>query len=183
MSKPEMNVALVCGPDCDMDTQAIRAALEYFGARVFMYWVGRPSDFMSVLSGEDIYPGTELIILNFHGDEGKFVMPELGESVYEEGEPRDDFGPAEIRRFANLDGRTILANGCDLGNAELAQAFLECGCKTYIGPNDYPDGNAALMFALRFCYELIQHKKSIRDAYHIARATDDDTTMYQIYEQ
>ncbi|MCE5170658.1 delta-aminolevulinic acid dehydratase [Paenibacillus profundus] len=183
MSKPEMNVALVCGPDCDMDTQAIRAALEYFGARVFMYWVGRPSDFMSVLSGEDIYPGTDLIILNFHGDEGQFVMPELGESVYEEGEPRGDFGPAEIRRFAKLDGRTVLANGCDLGNGELAQAFLECGCKTYIGPDDYPDGNAALMFALRFGYELIQNKKTIQEAYHTARATDEETTMYQIYEQ
>ncbi len=28
MSKPEMNVALVCGPDCDRDTQAIRATLD-----------------------------------------------------------------------------------------------------------------------------------------------------------
>lgn len=27
-----MNVALVCGPECGMETQAIRAALEYFGA-------------------------------------------------------------------------------------------------------------------------------------------------------
>ena len=183
MSKPEMNVALVCGPDCDMDTQAIRAALEYFGARVFMYWIGRPSDFIAVLSGEDIFPDTDLIILNFHGDEGQFVMPELGESVYEEGEPRGDFGPAEIRRFAKLNGRTVLANGCDLGNGELAQAFLECGCKTYIGPDDYPDGNAALMFALRFGYELIQNKKTIQEAYHTARATDEETTMYQIYEQ
>lgn len=88
MSKPVMNVALVCGPDSDMETQAIRAALECFQARVFTYWIGRPNDLISVLSGEDIYHGTDMIILSFHGDEGKLLMPELGEDVYEEGEPR-----------------------------------------------------------------------------------------------
>lgn len=56
MSKPEMNVALVCGPNSDMDTQAIRAAFEYFGARVFTYWIGRPSDFNAVLSGRICTP-------------------------------------------------------------------------------------------------------------------------------
>lgn len=36
-----MQVALVVGPDCDMESQAVRAALEYFGVRVFTYWIGR----------------------------------------------------------------------------------------------------------------------------------------------
>lgn len=133
MSKPVLNVALVCGPDCDMDTQAIRASLEYFGARVFTYWIGRPSDLISVLSGEDLYAGTDLIILNFHGDEGKLIMPELGEDVYEDGEPQDDFGPDEIRRFAKLDGKIVFGNGCSLGDPALAAAFLERGCQLYIG--------------------------------------------------
>lgn len=181
MSKPEMNVAIVCGPDCDMETQALRASLEYFGARVFMYWIGTPTDYIDVLSGKDLFPDTDLVILNFHGDEGSFVMPELGEDVYEEGEPKGDFGPAEIRSFANLGGRTVIGNGCDLGNEELAQAFLDGGCGIYIGPNDYPYGNSTLMFVTRFCYELIQNKRSIHEAYELARATDEDTAMYQIY--
>ena len=33
-----------------------------------------------------------MILLNFHGDEGDLIMPELGEEVYEEEEPKGDFG-------------------------------------------------------------------------------------------
>ncbi|WP_068614789.1 delta-aminolevulinic acid dehydratase [Paenibacillus tuaregi] len=183
MSKPELTVALVSGPDSDMDTQAIRSALEYFGARVITYWIGRPQDLIEVLSGKDIYPGTEMIVLNFHGDEGKLLMPELGEEVYEKDEPRGDFGPDEIRRFANIQGWTILANGCSLGDSALAEAFLEKGCQTYIGPDDYPYGNAALMFAIRLFYEMIQHKRSVQEAYSIAKEMDEEMAMYRIYQR
>lgn len=43
-----IHVALVCGPDCELETQAIREAQEYFGARVITYWIGRPQDLESV---------------------------------------------------------------------------------------------------------------------------------------
>ncbi|WP_188066007.1 delta-aminolevulinic acid dehydratase [Brevibacillus brevis] len=181
MSKPEMNVALVVGPDTDQDSQAIRNTLEYFGARVFTYWIGRPSDLIDVLNGSDLYPNTDMIILNFHGDEGSLIMPELGEDVYEEGEPKDNFGPDEVRLFAKLDGKIVLGNGCSLGDPKLAKAFLESGCHMYIGPDDYPDGSSALMFALRFFYEVIQNKKSVEEAFRIAKATDEETEMYQLY--
>ena len=110
-----MQVALVVGPDCDMESQAVRAALECFGVRVFTYWIGRPNDLISVLSGDDVYDGTDMILLNFHGDEGGLIMPELGEEVYEEEEPKGDFGADEIRRYAKLDGKTVIANGRSLG--------------------------------------------------------------------
>ncbi|WP_035301063.1 hypothetical protein [Brevibacillus thermoruber] len=184
MSKKIMNVALVCGPNCDMETQAIRATLEYFGARVFTYWIGRPNDFISVLSGEDIYPDTEMIILNFHGDEGKFVMPELGESVYEASEPQGDFGPNEIMRYAMLEGKIVIGNGCSLGDSKLAKTFLNCGCQIYIGPDDYPDGNAALMFILRFFYEIIQNNKKVEEAFQIAKSIDKEhSSMYRLYKR
>lgn len=181
MSKPVMNVALVCGPDSDMETQAIRATLECFGARVFTYWIGRPNDLISVLSGEDLYADTDMIILSFHGDEGKLLMPELGESVYEEGEPRGDFGPDEVLRYAKLDGKIVFGNGCSLGDRALAEAFLDRGCRIYIGPDDYPDGSSALMFMLRLFYEMIQNGKSVREAYELASAMDEEVSMYQIY--
>jgi len=183
MSKPIMNVALVCGPNCDMETQAIRAALEYFGARVFTYWIGRPNDLISVLSGEDLYPDTEMILLSFHGDEGKLIMPELDESVYEAGEPQGDFGPDEIARYAKLEGKIVIGNGCSLGDAKLAQAFLDRGCRIYIGPDDYPDGNAALMFVLRFFYEIMQNNREVKEAFQIAKTTDEEISMYQLYER
>ncbi|MGM1046676.1 MAG: delta-aminolevulinic acid dehydratase [Bacillota bacterium] len=182
MSKPVMNVALVVGPDCDLDSQAIRNTLEYFGARVFTYWIGRPSDFMDVLSGNDLYSDTDMIVLNFHGDEDGFIMPELGEDVYEADEPRGNFGPDDVRTFARLDGKIVIGNGCMLGAPTLAQAFLERGCKTYIGPDDYPDGNSALMYVYRFFYEVIQNKKSVNEAHQIARTMDEEMLMYQIYE-
>jgi hypothetical protein len=182
MSKPVMNVALVCGPDCDMEVHAIRATLEYFGARVFTYWVGRPYDLIDILSGKDLYPNTDTIVLCFHGEEGQLIMPELEESVYEPGEPKSNFGPEEIRRFARLAGKTVISTGCSAGNVETAQAFLDSGCEIYIGPNDYPDGNDALMFVLRLFYDLIQNNRSVKEAFQNAKSLDAEMDMFQLYE-
>ncbi|MFD0589669.1 delta-aminolevulinic acid dehydratase [Paenibacillus sp. GCM10027627] len=181
MNKSEFKVALVCGPNSDLEAVALRASLEYFGARVFPYWIGRPYDLIDVLSGEGLYEGTDHIVFSFHGDEGKLVMPELGEEVYEEDEPREDFGPEQIVRFAKLKGKVVLGNGCTLGENALAQAFLDGGCTAYIGPNDYVDGNSALMFATRFYYELIQNKKTVEEAFALAKAMDEETSMYQLF--
>ena len=41
-----LNVALVVGFNSDLEAQSIRASLEYFGARVVTYWIGRPKDFV-----------------------------------------------------------------------------------------------------------------------------------------
>lgn len=183
MSKPVMQVALVVGPDCDMESQAVRAALEYFGVRVFTYWIGRPNDLISVLSGDDLYEGTDMMLLNFHGDEGSLIMPELGEEVYEEDEPRGGFGPGEIMRYAKLDGKTVIANGCSLGDSALADAFLERGCRMYIGPDDYPDGNDALMFVLRLFYEIVQQGRDVKEAFAQAVAMSGELSMYRLYER
>lgn len=181
MSKPVMSVALVCGPVCDLETQAMRAALEYFGARVITYWIGRPNDFIPLLSGEDLYSDTEVIVFNFHGCEGKFVMPELDIDVYEEGEPQGDFGSEEILRYTKLDGKAVIGNGCTLGDPKLARAFIDCGCRVYIGPDDYPDGNDELMFVIRLFYEMIQNHRSLEEAFRIARSMNDELSMYKIY--
>lgn len=183
MSKREPSIALVCGPGCELETEALRCTLEYFGLRVIAYWLGRPQDFMSILSGEDLYPDIEVLVLNFHGDEGAFIMPELGEDVYEESEPRGNFGPQHIKQFANLPGKVVLANGCSLGSEQLALAFLESGCQTYIGPDDYPDGNTALMFAIRFFYERMTNQKSVKEAFLAARSLDEESSMYRIFER
>lgn len=86
-----MYVSLVVGPNCDMESYAIRSALEYFGVRVNIHWIGRPNDLIDVLSGEELDNKVDYLILNFHGDEGRFCMPELDEDVYESNEPRGNF--------------------------------------------------------------------------------------------
>jgi hypothetical protein len=55
-------------------------------------------------------------------------MPELAEEVNEAGEPSGNFGPNEIKRFATLKEKVVIANGCTLGELETARAFLDAGC-------------------------------------------------------
>lgn len=81
-----MRITLVAGPHCELESFALRSALEYYGAKVHMHWVGRPNDLVSVLSGEN-RGETDYMILSFHGEDGKFILPELGQDVYEKNEP------------------------------------------------------------------------------------------------
>ncbi|CGF77368.1 Uncharacterised protein [Streptococcus pneumoniae] len=57
-----LNVALVVGFNSDLEAQSIRASLEYFGARVVTYWIGRPKDFVEVLSGKNLFNDINYII-------------------------------------------------------------------------------------------------------------------------
>ncbi|CAM4136075.1 hypothetical protein BAMA_21900 [Bacillus manliponensis] len=177
-----MNVALVVGENSDLEAQALRANLEYFGAKVVTYWTGRPLDLIHVLSGKSIYDDMEYIVFCFHGDEGKFIMTELGEDIYEEGEPRGDFGAEEIKRYAKLDGRYVVNSGCTLGEKALAKAFIEKGAQAYIGSSDYVDGNASLLFITRFFYELINHEVNIEEAFQIAQKMDEETGSFELYK-
>ncbi|RAS75545.1 delta-aminolevulinic acid dehydratase [Priestia endophytica] len=180
MSKPELTITLVIGPGCDTDSFAMRLALEYFGARVHVHYIGRPSDLMNVLSGEDRAADTDYLILNFHGDEGRFCMPELDSSIYEEGEPQGEFfEDKHITQYANLKGLHVIASGCTLGAEPLAKAFLENGCHSYIAPVDYIDGNANLMFVIKFFYEIISNKRNQKESFQIAKSIDQETNMYK----
>lgn len=147
-----MKVALIVG-DTGNEAHAIRYTLEEFGAEVMTKWIGRPNAFLSALTGEGLYPEFDTLVLSFHGEEGTFLLPELGEDVYEEGEPRGNIGPEEIRQFASLEGKIVLSTGCETGDSELAQAFLDVGCKAYIAPEEAIDGNAATIFTQLFFYE------------------------------
>ncbi|MGE6260472.1 delta-aminolevulinic acid dehydratase [Heyndrickxia sporothermodurans] len=182
MSKPNLYVSLVVGPNCDMESYALRSTLEYFGARVTVHWIGRPNDLVDVLSGVDRENKVDYLILNFHGDEGRFCMPELGEDVYEEEEPRGEFFDKQhVMQWAKLKNVKTIAAGCTLGVRSLATAFLESGCDSYMGPDDYIDGNSNLMFITRFFYELINNNKSQQEAFEIAKSIDQETLMYQLY--
>ncbi|BAB05616.1 delta-aminolevulinic acid dehydratase [Halalkalibacterium halodurans] len=182
MSKPVMHVSLVIGPNCEMESYALRSTLEYFGARVNVHWVGRPNDFVDVLSGVDREQQVDYLLLNFHGDEGRFCLPVLSEDIYEPGEPKGEFFSADdVIRSASVKGVKVLATGCTLGVERLAESFLQCGCPSFIGPIDYIDGNANLMFVTRFMYELITNGKREQEAFTIAAAMDQETSLYRRY--
>lgn len=183
MSKPELYVSIAVGPDCDGAAFALRSALEYFGARVTIHWIGgRPNDLVDVLSGEDRIEKMDYLILYFHGDEGRFCIPELDDEDYEANEPRGEFfGPEEVIRYSKLNDINVIAAGCTLGVEQLASAFIKSGCYSFMGPNDYIDGNANLMFLTRFMYEIINNNKNQQEAFEIAKSLDDETSMYQLY--
>jgi len=182
MSKPNLYVNLVVGSNCDIESLALRSVLESFGVRVTLHLIGRPNDFIDVLSGEDLNDQIDYLILNFHGDEGRFCMPELGPEVYELNEPRGEFfGPQEISNYCKLKDVKVIASGCTLGEKQLANAFLKSGCHSYLGPNDYIDGNANLMFLIRFMYEIIANKRTQQEALELAKSIDEETSMYQLY--
>ncbi|PKJ57069.1 delta-aminolevulinic acid dehydratase [Bacillus sp. SN10] len=177
-----LNVALVVGFNSDLEAQSIRASLEYFGAKVITYWIGRPKEFIVILSGKGLYNDINYVVFCFHGDEGKFVMEELGEEIYEQDEQRGYFGAAEIYKYAKLHNIHIVNSGCTLGEKKLAESFLRNGAKSYIGSIDYVDGNAALMFTIRLFYGVINHKKTLEEAFQEARLIDEETHTFQFYK-
>lgn len=177
-----VNVALVVGFNSDLKAQSIRATLEYFGARVVTYWIGRPKDFIDVFSGKTLYKDINYVIFCFHGEEGKFVIEELGEDVYEKDEPRGYFGAAEIYKYAKLHNIHIVNSGCTLGEQKLAESFLRSGAKSYIGSIDYVDGNAALMFIIRLFHGVINHEKTLEEAFQEARSIDEETDTFRLYK-
>jgi len=182
MSRPELFITLVVGENCDMSAFALRSTLECFGAKVTVHWIGRPNDFIDVLSGEYLDKQCDYLIFDFHGDEGRFCMTELADDIYETNEPKGKyFDYQQVEKYTKLKNIHIIGNGCTLGHKNLADAFLNSGCKSYIGPNDYIDGNAALMFITRLMYEVINNKKSLDKAFQIAKSIDQETEMYQLY--
>jgi hypothetical protein len=177
LSNSNIDIALVVGPESNLEAQAIRSSLEAFNVRILTYWIGRPNDLIKILSEED----ADFIILSFHGVQGELVMPELGEMVYEDNEPRNNFGAREILEYGKFNNHLVIGNGCTLGYPELANAFLSVGCRTYIGPRDYIDGNATLYFIIRFFYEILSNKRTELEAYELAKSTDKETSLYEWY--
>lgn len=177
-----LTVALVIGENCDGEANAIRFSLENFGAQVIPFYIGRPNDLVDILGGKSLYQDISHIIFSFHGKAGKFVMPILGKEVYENDEPRGSFGAAEIEKFARLDDKIVITTGCTLGKKKLAQAFLNAGCTAFIGATDYIEGNTATFFTVHFYYEILTNQRTAKEAFEIAKKTDNETKLFEFYE-
>lgn len=157
---------------------AIRQSLEAFGISVITLYIGRPNDFIDVLEG-NVPLDPDFVIISCHGENGKILMPELAESVYAEDEPRGPFSAADVCKYLKLCGKLIICLGCCTGSGKLSDAFA--ARNTYIAPDDYIDGRAALFFTLRFFYELIQNGRSVGEAFESASATDSETALFRIF--
>ena len=168
---------LIAFADAALEAAAVRGAAEAFGASVYYYPIGRPSDFLAVLAGHTGFPPADVTVLCMHGEGGAFLMPVLGEDVYEPGEPRGPVGPDLIRKALRLEKTVFLSTACTTGREETAAAFRECG-NVYAAPSGYAEGSAALMFAVRFLYEVLAKGTDPRRAVKVAASADGETGMF-----
>ena len=77
---------------------------------------------------------------------------------------------------------THIVNGWyKFGELKLVESFLHSGVKSYVGLIDYVDGNAALMFTIRLFYGVINHGKTLEEAFQEARLIDEETHTFRFY--
>lgn len=168
-----------CG-DVGSEPEVLRQPLENFGYFVAIQRIGRPNDLIALLGGDSVFE-PDYVILSCHGVNGELCMPALAESIYEPGEPRGNMAAADINKCLKLKGKVIINTGCMTGTEEMAKAFSKQNI--YIAPKDYVEGNAAVYFLISLFYELCKEDVSLKDAFEIAKATDSETGLFEMFSK
>jgi hypothetical protein len=173
-------ISIVVGCDCEQEAFSLRSALEYFGFTVVLRHIGRPNDFIKTLHGDSLTNQSDFIVLCFHGQNGRFVMPSLSPEIYEPDEPKDGFDHKLIEKNTQLNQQNIIVTGCTLGREKMVSAFLKTNAKSFIGTKEYPEGNAVLFLVISLFYE-ISKGKSLKDSFAIASNIDDETKLFELH--
>lgn len=151
----------------DNEAQALRAVLEGFNYRVDLLWIGSKAEFIEMLKGK-IYTHP-ILVLSCHG---------VKEGIYVPNEP--PISPKDIAENAHVENKLIMNLGCEGWRKSYCEAFLKDGkAKTYIAAEGYPEGKSALMFAIRFFYELAM-KKDLGQSFEKATSLDKETELFKI---
>lgn len=166
--------------DAGKEAEAIRQSLEYFGYQTILYTIGRPDDFIQIISGRNRLSLLAALIICGHGKDDCLIMPKLADSVYLEEELRTNFGAFEIIQYAHFRQELILSTACGFGEAEVGSAFLRKGAKAFMAPTAEIEGNAALLFVIHFFY---QYKQGIpiEKAYSLASRLDQETEIFKLF--
>ena len=179
---------------------AIRSALELFCLRAYFHFCVQKRNVFDFLGGD--MPESEYVVLCSHGlgsegDEPPEKM-KMGFNVVDkiEGEWKAvevALTPRNITELVNLPGRKVLALGCANGREPLAKAFLESGCKAYMGAVEPVDQDSATLFAINFFYHLLSSERdptlkcTEQEAVERARSIDVDfregTHLFRYYER
>lgn len=176
------SLGIIVGPEVGNEPEAIRQTAEYFGYQVVVKHLGRPNHFLDLLRGEDrLFNRLTAWVFSVHGEEEKFILPELDASIYLEDEPRSPLGIETLQNRIQIKKQIVLNTGCTLGAAPMAQLFLAGGAKAYIGASDYVEGNAGLLFMSRFLYEW-QKGVRLHTAFDRAAKVDAETGLFRLYQ-
>ncbi len=160
--------------------EAIRQSLEFFGYDLVLKNIHRPKELIDTLSTWKMRSIVEYIIICGDGLKDAFIMPDLVDSVYEDGEPQSRLEAKTIKKLAKLSGQTVISTACNTFCNKLSKSFISAGAKNYIGPKDIINSNAALYFVQTFFYEITQHGVSVKTAYKIAKLADEETNKFKL---
>ena len=84
-------IAIIDLQDSGREAEAIRQSLEYFGYQTLFYPIGRPDDFIQLISGRNRLSILSGLIICGHGMDGYLTMPKLDESIYFPEEPKSKY--------------------------------------------------------------------------------------------
>ena len=152
---------------------AVRGALELFRLHVYLHFCVQKRNAVDLLAGR--IPETSYLVLCSHGlgstdaSEESADEMKMGFHVVDEIDGRWEavefaLTPRNIPEYVRLPGRAVLALGCGNGRGPLARAFLETGCRAYMGAVQPVDQDAAAMFAIAFFYHLRSSERDPRSA-------------------
>ena len=126
---PQTPVSLVAIGDCG-EALLIRAILENMNALVTTHFIGKPTDFLRVVSGE--YGAPRYLVISAHGNSDGIDISAL----------KDGSMPAfSLNGIVRLPGTVVFSTACTSGRPEFANTFLSGGASTYIATDDFPDGS------------------------------------------
>jgi hypothetical protein len=159
------------------ESEAVRAGLEQLGVRTRRSVVGQSRHLVAALTEES---SADVVLLLCHGDGGDIVLEELADE-HERHQPfHGRVTPDDLRGFARLDGRVVIATGCETGDPSLARAFLDCGASAYVAPTGAPFGYASYFAPVFLFYELVE-KRSLEEAVARLQRHDGELSMWQLY--
>lgn len=165
----------------DWQTFALRSVLEYYGITVRLHPIATAAHLVALLDGSTSL--SQHIVLMCHGCDNGICLPELAPEIEAAQPYQKVLTPENLQQFLRLPDKVVLNTGCTTGDAPIARAFLGAGCRSYIGPAGYPDGDAALFYVLHFFYELHSRGRSLSEAHNLARSHNDETGLFTLYQQ
>ena len=171
-------VLILNGGGAALENIAIRSVLECFGYIVIMYNIGRPQDYFDVFGGKQNF-NYDYLVIGCHGDDGKIIVPILGENVYYPNECRNNIGYEELQGLVKIKDKTVICTGCTTGAGELYKEFNRNN-NTFVAPTDYIEGNSSLLFIVNLFYHL-SNGSSFKDSFDSARSIDSETKLYNFY--
>lgn len=172
------DILIVVGDHCTLEALSLRNTLEYFGYGVQLRYIGRPHDFINILSSGS---RVDFLVICNHGLDGGFVMPELAEDVYFSEEPRGLIQSNHLKNQVKLQGEIVLSTACGVGYEAMSAVFLEGGARAFIAPGDYVEGNAGLIFMLHYFYWYVNENSSDQ-AFKSAASVDKETALFRLFK-